>query len=374
VPRRRWTGPGFACVALAVAAVQAMAQAPAPSGERIPRLIPRTRTEREQRFVAQHRIILNVRVADASGKPQPDLNEADFTLYDNDQPRKLVSFRSVDANAGGAHVILVIDAVNNFTRQIHFFEREVESFLKEGADPLPVPVAIGVFSGYGINVGQSSRDRNTLLAELASTAPDLRATGCITQQDQPARMNAPFTAGGVGGARAQSAQELTCKNDRFVQSVNAISQLARKEVDVPGRLVLIWLGPGWPMLTDRAFAPDPPDLKRNFFEQLVVLSTALREAQVTMDAVASPDDSINPELASNVMEDSGNQIVTYRGLRRRTTRASDPGESLWVYGRNGQPCRRCGELIRRRLQGADARGTYWCPRCQPMPDGSEIDG
>ena len=69
------------------------------------------------------------------------------------------------------------------------------------------------------------------------------------------------------------------------------------------------------------------------------------------------------QLADNVLEDSGDRIVTYRG-RRRTTRRSDPGESLWVYGRTGQTCRRCGELICSRLQGADARATYWCPQCQ----------
>ena len=80
------------------------------------------------------------------------------------------------------------------------------------------------------------------------------------------------------------------------------------------------------------------------------------------------------DLSVNVQEDSGDRIVTYRGRRRRTTHASDPGESLWVYGRRGQPCRRCGELIRRRLQGLDARATYWCPRCQPMPGAQEIDG
>ena len=80
------------------------------------------------------------------------------------------------------------------------------------------------------------------------------------------------------------------------------------------------------------------------------------------------------QLGSNVLEDSGDQIVTYRGRKRRTTHRSDPGESLWVYGRRGQPCRRCGEPIRRRLQGVDARATYWCPRCQPMPGGRDIDG
>jgi endonuclease-8 len=79
-------------------------------------------------------------------------------------------------------------------------------------------------------------------------------------------------------------------------------------------------------------------------------------------------------LRANVLEDSGDTIVTYRGQQRRTTHASDPSASLWVYGRADEPCRRCGELIRRRIQGADARVTFWCPRCQPMPDGSDIDG
>lgn len=36
-----------------------------------------------------------------------------------------------------------------------------------------------------------------------------------------------------------------------------------------------------------------------------------------------------------------------------------------VYGRRGQPCRRCGTLVRMRRQGEQARSTYWCPTCQP---------
>jgi len=79
-------------------------------------------------------------------------------------------------------------------------------------------------------------------------------------------------------------------------------------------------------------------------------------------------------VAANVLEDSGDEIVTFGGRKRRTTHESDPAASLWVYGRKGEPCRLCGELIRRRLQGPDARVTFWCPRCQPMPDGSEVDG
>lgn len=79
-------------------------------------------------------------------------------------------------------------------------------------------------------------------------------------------------------------------------------------------------------------------------------------------------------LAANVLEDSGDTMVTYMGRGRRTTHASDRRESVWVYGRNGLPCRRCGTAIRRRIQGDDARVTFWCSQCQPMPDGSDVDG
>ena len=78
-------------------------------------------------------------------------------------------------------------------------------------------------------------------------------------------------------------------------------------------------------------------------------------------------------VAANVLEDSGNTIVTYRG-QRRTTHSTSPQESLWVYGRSGNPCRRCATPIRHRLQGPDARVTFWCPACQPMPDGKDVDG
>ncbi|MFL6206721.1 MAG: Fpg/Nei family DNA glycosylase [Acidimicrobiales bacterium] len=40
---------------------------------------------------------------------------------------------------------------------------------------------------------------------------------------------------------------------------------------------------------------------------------------------------------------------------------------LAVYGRRGQPCRRCGTPIRVARQGEQQRSSYWCPTCQPAP-------
>jgi endonuclease-8 len=54
-----------------------------------------------------------------------------------------------------------------------------------------------------------------------------------------------------------------------------------------------------------------------------------------------------------------------RSSVRRTTGRANPAEALWVYGRAGEPCRRCGTRIVARKQGVGARTTYWCPVCQP---------
>lgn len=56
-------------------------------------------------------------------------------------------------------------------------------------------------------------------------------------------------------------------------------------------------------------------------------------------------------------------MTTYGGFRRTAGR-DNPSERLWVYGRGGKPCRRCGATISMRKQGSQARVTYWCPECQ----------
>jgi len=84
-------------------------------------------------------------------------------------------------------------------------------------------------------------------------------------------------------------------------------------------------------------------------------------------------DTARRMLAANVLDGSGDSIVTYTGARRTTSNA-DRGARLWVYGRRGRPCRRCGTPILMRRQGIGARSTYWCPECQPAPAGVTIAG
>jgi endonuclease-8 len=67
-----------------------------------------------------------------------------------------------------------------------------------------------------------------------------------------------------------------------------------------------------------------------------------------------------------------------RRTAQTTTGDTRRGRRLWVYRRDGEPCRRCGAPIQVAMQGptkhpggtdsagADReRATYWCPRCQP---------
>ncbi|MGH3634847.1 MAG: zinc finger domain-containing protein, partial [Mycobacterium sp.] len=47
---------------------------------------------------------------------------------------------------------------------------------------------------------------------------------------------------------------------------------------------------------------------------------------------------------------------------RCTTGDTRPGRRLWVYGRAGQACRRCGTAIESDDTGD--RVSFWCPACQ----------
>jgi endonuclease-8 len=64
-------------------------------------------------------------------------------------------------------------------------------------------------------------------------------------------------------------------------------------------------------------------------------------------------------LVANADRSHGPERVTTGGDRAAA------GQPLWVYGRAGRPCRRCGTLIERRRQGTELpRLTFWCPHCQ----------
>jgi formamidopyrimidine-DNA glycosylase len=91
---------------------------------------------------------------------------------------------------------------------------------------------------------------------------------------------------------------------------------------------------------------------------LAELPPRRRTHRVTPKAAARLHAAIQATLRAGI-ENRGTSFSDYvdaDGL------AGENQNTLHVYGREGEPCRRCGTLIRRLVQGA--RSTFYCPRCQ----------
>jgi endonuclease VIII len=80
---------------------------------------------------------------------------------------------------------------------------------------------------------------------------------------------------------------------------------------------------------------------------------------------------VDKAMRRRLVETAAGQLRANLGAGPRTT---VPG-GLAVYGRQRQPCRRCGTPVRAANQGPHARVTFWCPVCQPpMVDDGGRDG
>ncbi len=61
------------------------------------------------------------------------------------------------------------------------------------------------------------------------------------------------------------------------------------------------------------------------------------------------------------------------GGARVTTGPGTPG-NLYVYGRTGRPCRRCGTAVSSKVAVSttgNPRRVYWCPSCQPASEAAD---
>jgi VWFA-related protein len=293
-------------------ALSAFAQQPAPSPADQPQapasapgvtLIPRSHEEREFRYQTQHHVILNVFVTDASGKPVTGLKQQDLTLLDNGQPRTLTSFRPANGSVGIApvRVVLMLDAVNNSPKDITQDVKGIEQFLKQGEAQLSYPTSIALLSGSGARVGQPSKDRDALISELSTLKQDVHQFKCTDTGggSQQVFANPNLRTGATIHDDVPQGEKPGCLNQRFKQSFAALSKFAVGQEDTLGRVLLIWIGRGWPLLLEREFSTDSGAIQQNHFDNLVLISTALREAQVTLDAVFSPDLSRKVERLSD---------------------------------------------------------------------------
>ncbi len=208
-------------------------------------------------------ITLDVVVTDKSGKPVPGLQQQDFTLLDNKQPQKILSFEAVQGGAATAappvEVVLLVDEVNTNFTYVSIGRAQIEKFLKRDGGELPRPASLAVLSDSGLAMSNvTTRDGNALAAELSQNKAGLRT---ITRSQ------------GIYGA-----------DDRIGLSLNALQQLADYEAPRPGRKLVIWISPGWPLLSGPREELTDKDQQR-LFNNIVGLSDRLRQARITLYSV-----------------------------------------------------------------------------------------
>ena len=217
-----------------------------------PTLIPRSHEQREARYRALHHIILNVLAVDDFNMPVTGLKAQDFLLLDNGQPQEFATFRAVNADRSIAppHVVIILDALNNSRISIEFQIKEIDKYLGSNQQRLIYPTSIATLTTSGFNSTHPSIDASALLLESQSLLKDIHPYQCKSSSDEAANAQ-PLSGNGNAnfGLSFDKISDTDCLNERFTVSLTALSDFAVEQKNVLGRVIVIWIGPGWPLLT-----------------------------------------------------------------------------------------------------------------------------
>jgi len=205
------------------------------------------------------KITLDVVVTSKSGPPVTGLQQQDFTLLDNKVARPITSFQALGRSRAPVEVIVVVDAVNTGIEQVSYEREEIEKFLRTDGGHLAYPTTIAVFTDNGIQkLGDLTDDGNALSALLDHSNTSLRYIG---------------RSAGFYGA-----------TDRFYLSLKALNELTASAASLPGRKVILWVSPGWPLLSGPNVELDYKQ-EQGLFENIVAMSTQLRKTRTTLYSV-----------------------------------------------------------------------------------------
>ena len=255
---------GFSPIAVSQTSPATEAQSVQQQGSDNPVLTQRPAQTPKGLVIPEGKIKLDVVVDDGAGKPVLGLQPWDFKILDNNEPRKVMSF-SAFSDVGvrpdpPVEVILVIDTLNLPFQQVAFVRGEIGEFLRQDGGKLKQPLTLVLLSDAGIRFQpRPSTDGNA----IASVVEGIK--GSVSM------INPAMGGGGYV--------------ERFQRSAKAMDNIAQNEARKPGRKLLIWVGPGWPMLSRPADGYSDKEQRRNF-ANIIELSTALREARITAYSVA----------------------------------------------------------------------------------------
>lgn len=235
-----------------------------------PTLLHRPPPKPPSKTVPDGKMFLDVVVNDAVGNPVSGLEPWDFKLVDNGHPAKIQSFRSFGGPSikpdPPVEVILLVDEVNLSFSQVSYIKSELADFLAQNGSHLAQPISIIVLTETGIRVQpRPSTDGLALRKVVNQIAPHISSIN---------------SAMGIDGAL-----------ERTQISTRELASIAENEAHKPGRKLLVWIGPGWPMLQSPNFKIDPQNRHR-YFDVIVELTNRLREARVVLYSVSPIDSSM----------------------------------------------------------------------------------
>jgi len=216
---------------------------------------------------AYRQIMLDVVVTDHSGKPVAGLQQQDFTILDDKRPRTISSFSALAKTRGSEDLpeqaVLVVDAVNTPFDAIAFQREQLDRFLRQLGSELPLPMSVSVLTDKSASQSAASRDGNTLANSLDAAQSGLRIIN---------------RAQGFYGAQ-----------ERFQISLPALNRLVEGVAMQPGRKLVIWVGPGWPLLSGPGMEMMIARKDQaQIFDTIVKLSDLLRQGRVTLYNVDQP--------------------------------------------------------------------------------------
>lgn len=204
-------------------------------------------------------ISLEVVVAPKNGQPVAGLTEQDFSIFDNKAPQKITTFRALGGNEAPIEVIVVVDAVNTAYTTIAYERGEIDKFLQANGGHLVYPTQLAIFSDTGMQIQKGfSQDGNALSTSLDHYAVGLRQI----------RRSAGFYGAG----------------ERLQLSIQTLHQLAAYGAKLPGRKIVLWISPGWPILSGPEVQLSARE-QQNIFNTIVSASTELRQARITLDSI-----------------------------------------------------------------------------------------
>ena len=214
----------------------------------------------QQAPVPPRTIHLNVAVTEKSGSPVAGLTQQDLTLTDNNAATPITAFRVATPALESVQVLLVLDAVNTPFTEVAYEQGQLQKFLKSNEGKLAYPTNLAVITDTGIQSEQAfTTDGNALSASLDHYSAGLREL----------RRNT-----GIYGA-----------DERLELSLKAVRQLTGYVAGLPpGRKILVWLSPGWPLLSGPRIQLDGKQQKQ-IFANIVSFSTQLRAANVTLYSI-----------------------------------------------------------------------------------------